>query len=362
MTAVEQSPSDYESCQWFFPTNAYASDDNRAFEVSNEHTCIWKGYHFQEDIPAGATINQVVVKCEGYVSVAGDEDVKVRVSWDGGSSWGPWRALDFGINESTKQKDVTSDTTWTRDKLSDTNFRVQLYYQTAGGEGCFPKRMYFAVWEKNTYGLKRVDKLRQGDLVLCACREQGLHFEPVLELKAHYGKWRLLDIWSGQLDVPYGDKVFRWRHHGQVTDTHPVLVQRKGVWRPLPAMELRVGDLMRHIDHKQIKGTAPIPLEDHFLTSVPIDRIDERFLTGVVYDVVVPAPCRNFFIATYMTDEERQKIMSLVDAGFLDLDAFVDPPPEMGKWTGYVDHLPVLVDYTEALAKTARRMLLKVGL
>jgi hypothetical protein len=61
-----------------------------------------------------------------------DEQIRVDVSWDGGSSWSSQQITTLTPSETTYWYDVTSATSWTPDKLSDTNFRVRVDAYTQG--------------------------------------------------------------------------------------------------------------------------------------------------------------------------------------------------------------------------------------
>jgi len=64
---------------------------------------------------------------------------------------------------------------------------------------------------------------------------------------------------------------------------------------------------------------------------------------------------------TFISDEELEVLKELEEKYGVNLGNYIDPLRE-GKWTGYVDWLPVLVSYTAPAGAKPRRMLLKVGL
>jgi hypothetical protein len=54
------------------------------------------------------------------------EQIRVDVSWDGGTSWSSQQATGLSGTQTTYWYNVTSATSWTPDKLSDTNLRVRV--------------------------------------------------------------------------------------------------------------------------------------------------------------------------------------------------------------------------------------------
>jgi len=66
---------------------------------------------------------------------ADDEQIRMDVSWDGGSTWSSSKHVqDLTGTETTYWVDVTSDTTWTPTKLSDANFQVRVDAMTVGAD------------------------------------------------------------------------------------------------------------------------------------------------------------------------------------------------------------------------------------
>jgi len=64
-----------------------------------------------------------------------DEQIRMDVSWDGGSTWSSSKHVqDLTGTETTYWVDVTSDTTWTPTKLSDANFQVRVDAMTVGAD------------------------------------------------------------------------------------------------------------------------------------------------------------------------------------------------------------------------------------
>jgi hypothetical protein len=68
-------------------------------------------------------------------TAADDEQIRMDVSWDGGSTWSSSKHVqDLTGTETTYWVDVTSDTTWTPTKLSDANFQVRVDAMTVGAD------------------------------------------------------------------------------------------------------------------------------------------------------------------------------------------------------------------------------------
>ena len=65
-------------------------------------------------------------------TTAGDDQIRVDVSWDNGNSWSDKHVQALTGVESTYWIDVTADTYWTEVKLTDTNFKVRVDAQTVG--------------------------------------------------------------------------------------------------------------------------------------------------------------------------------------------------------------------------------------
>ena len=61
-----------------------------------------------------------------------NEQIRVAVSWDGGSSWSSNYDTNLNDSENTYWTDVTSVTSWTPTNLNDSNFRVSVSSVTVG--------------------------------------------------------------------------------------------------------------------------------------------------------------------------------------------------------------------------------------
>jgi hypothetical protein len=67
-------------------------------------------------------------------TAANDEQIRVDVTWDGGTSWSSKQTTNLNGTETTYWVDVTSDTTWTPTKLGDANFQVRVDAMTVGAD------------------------------------------------------------------------------------------------------------------------------------------------------------------------------------------------------------------------------------
>ncbi|MFX1530639.1 MAG: hypothetical protein ACFFBC_05965 [Promethearchaeota archaeon] len=116
--------------QWTNPTGAYASDDNRASEQTNYEDQDW--YNFSFSIPAGVTINGIVVSIEGSSSQFGEYvSCRVRLSGDGGNSYTYYKTPQSWSSTYDYSRTVgsSSDTwgeSWSVSNFSNSNFRVWL--------------------------------------------------------------------------------------------------------------------------------------------------------------------------------------------------------------------------------------------
>jgi hypothetical protein len=69
---------------------------------------------------------------QSYTYQGSFEQIRVDVSWDGGSSWSSKQTTTTTGTETTYWYDVTSATAWTPTKLDDTNFRVRVDAYSVG--------------------------------------------------------------------------------------------------------------------------------------------------------------------------------------------------------------------------------------
>jgi len=113
------------SGQWNNCVRAFADDANRAaasVTSTSNKTGTWNNYGFS--IPNSSTIDNVIVRADFFASnIRGY--INVRVSGDGGATFGPSHVIGGNTAEQTFLINVNSDTTWTPAKLSNANLRVQ---------------------------------------------------------------------------------------------------------------------------------------------------------------------------------------------------------------------------------------------
>ncbi len=135
------SPSGYPSGQWSNPVGAYTN--GYTTENSDGHKQSWSGFRFLNEIPSSASIDGIRVRTR-YVAVEGSgsySDCKIgaRLSWDGGSSWSDTVDVesmtqsnaDYYLGSATSTTDWGAHS-WTRNDLSDANFRIQLEWDESG--------------------------------------------------------------------------------------------------------------------------------------------------------------------------------------------------------------------------------------
>ena len=110
--------------QWSSCTNAFANDANRAtFTATNTLNGSGRWNNFGFSIPNSAQIDSVKVRADFFASnVRGF--INVRVSGDGGLTYGSSHIVGGNTAEQTFNIDVTSDLSWTPQKLNNSNFRV----------------------------------------------------------------------------------------------------------------------------------------------------------------------------------------------------------------------------------------------
>ena len=140
-----RAESAFPSGAWNNPGNAGANDNQYATETTNGESQIWSNFDLLADAPTEvpgripeASRNPVIRGIEVRltdVSTGNDNDdcqVQVALSWNGGSDWtAPRNTSD--LSESTSDdrtvggsSQLWGRTGWTRDELSDANFRVRL--------------------------------------------------------------------------------------------------------------------------------------------------------------------------------------------------------------------------------------------
>ena len=119
---------------WNFGSWAYKDNYFRAF-VYRTKTHKYYNYRFSLDGRIIESVKVGVKGCVACISGLGNDDVKVSVSWDGGFNWSEWQTVDLKAgcwNETLTWLDFSGATSWTPDKLKDSNFRVKIKHKKEG--------------------------------------------------------------------------------------------------------------------------------------------------------------------------------------------------------------------------------------
>jgi len=122
-TSVPTNNPSSTSGGWTNPTNAYADGGGYASSTMNGTVQFYSGYSFS--IPGGATITQVQVRLDAYVS-GGDTNDKIllEVSDDGETWLSTTQQQNLSTSETTYWIDVTSWTSWTPLMVNNIQTRV----------------------------------------------------------------------------------------------------------------------------------------------------------------------------------------------------------------------------------------------
>ena len=118
---------------WTSCSNANADDASRATAAVTATTNVtgtWTGFGYA--LKDSAIITNVTARLDFFASKASGFAV-VRVSSDGGSSYGPAHVIGGNTAEQTYNVDVTSETAWTASKLNNSNLKVQVTCYKSGG-------------------------------------------------------------------------------------------------------------------------------------------------------------------------------------------------------------------------------------
>lgn len=112
--------------QWVLCDRAFADGGNWSMGNVNSSinkTSTWYNYGFS--FAENTTINEVVVRADYRTSNnQSGLSIDLKVSGDGGQTFGPSHVLGNVTTETTILIDVTNDMNWTASKLNDTNLRV----------------------------------------------------------------------------------------------------------------------------------------------------------------------------------------------------------------------------------------------
>lgn len=115
---------------WTFPDRAYSSNDSRTYPASGgaQHDY----YDFTFDVPAGATIDGILVSME-YKSydATHPSGADFELSWDGGASYtsSGYGVIKTDTNDTTETQGGAADLwghAWSQGECSNTNFRLRL--------------------------------------------------------------------------------------------------------------------------------------------------------------------------------------------------------------------------------------------
>ncbi|MCE8428719.1 MAG: Ig-like domain-containing protein [Candidatus Methanoperedens sp.] len=126
---VTQSPT-ANSGAWTNPTRAYASDNSYATSNVANRQHIFSGYGFA--IPSGATITQVRVRVDAYVSSNGNDNLNLAISSNSGAAFTNSGDINLDTSESTTWIDVTSLATWTFANINGNLIQTRITYIQSG--------------------------------------------------------------------------------------------------------------------------------------------------------------------------------------------------------------------------------------
>lgn len=373
-TEIQKNPSSY-SGKWFLPQNAYQSDNQYTFTSTKGAVMIYYDYGFQNVIPSDATIDEVLVGLEHYETTS-SYAIDVRLSWDGGNTWSDYARVS-STEEVLDWLNATGLTDWTPEKLSDENFRVKLQYRVESGGACYPNNMYFVATQDlsalgkereallemekwDVYNPEQILQLLEKGTPLYALSWNETHGyflsedSLITKVDVHEGKWRLYDIYSGELDICYYDPAkgqkeeLKWRSHTELTSEHKVfysLDQKE--WILGTAEELYslwgAGNPI-YINHLWFNYT---------LRPFPVTEISVREYSGKTYNVWLKGDTKTkerflFKKGKTLSPEEYQALQSLKAYGVPigKLPPFLVVSQKI-PWTTYLDWLPVKVTYSE---------------
>lgn len=137
MTVITQNPSATVSIvpRWLLPERAYTSDNLYTYTISQGAIQQYHDYNFDGVLPPNIAISKVEVGLEFYCLAY--ENLSIRISTDGGSTWSAWSNPFTLTAENIIWVDVTAyHPTWLRDHVLNANWKVQVKYVAGGGAGC----------------------------------------------------------------------------------------------------------------------------------------------------------------------------------------------------------------------------------
>lgn len=123
------------SGQWTTCSNAFANDASRATATATNtvnKSGVWNNYGFS--ISNSSSINNVTIRADFFASTTKGK-INVRVSSDGGATFGPNHVVGGNTAEQTFLIDVTNDVAWTASKLNNGNLVINAtcFKTTSGG-------------------------------------------------------------------------------------------------------------------------------------------------------------------------------------------------------------------------------------
>jgi len=130
--SLTNSPTTNTGTAWTDPANAYADGGGVATITSAKPSGnnVWGTYGFSL---AGYTITQVRIRYDALTG--GNENIRIDVSWDGGTTWSAQQVTALTDTEATYWYDVTAETAWTPAKLANGQLQVRADAYTVGGAG-----------------------------------------------------------------------------------------------------------------------------------------------------------------------------------------------------------------------------------
>lgn len=143
MIEATQSPTSNSGGGWLDPENAYSSNDAYAVCGRRGEVRRYFDYDFDGVLPASISISKVEVGLEFYCQA--NENLKIRVSVDGGVSWSAWSDIFTLTTESMLWVDVTAYIAWIRDYFLNVNWKVEVAFGLGGGGAC-PEKIAWSAY------------------------------------------------------------------------------------------------------------------------------------------------------------------------------------------------------------------------
>lgn len=139
----ERNPSTYYGiANWTNPDYAYLDDSNYAKNDTADIHQVYGNYGF--DTGAMTSVGMLEVGVKAKIIGSGLNDyIDVRVSNDGGITWGGNHTVNVFESEVLSWVDVTDDFSWTPSDLSNANFRLKITYKKVSGG---KNEMIFVNW------------------------------------------------------------------------------------------------------------------------------------------------------------------------------------------------------------------------